>query len=1050
MKRLSIFLATCGIALGMSAQRYVVSTQVKGTDNRPVVGAMVSVPEHNIHVVTDDKGFFKFETDAKLANLQIKADGYYAQELPLDYLAKQSKDQSFYIMLVPENEFFYAGNLVTPYGEVAANEKSASAATLENKDFTDELSVSAAAHNGFAGLRVIEKSGLPGEGAYMNIRGVHSMVAENNPLIVINGIPYLTNQGVSGVINGYSRDVLFAYSPRDIKSISVLKGADAAMYGSLASNGVILIETAQPTSDNLDTRISYSGQYGLNLSQRSFPVMNSAQYRRYLQDIGMTRYSNMTNLMIDYPFLQNEKNYYSYLFNENTNWSDEIQHTAFSTENVFRVEGGDEIAKYNISFGYTKDDGTIRNTGNDRFHTLIGSNVLVSRNVDIFTNVSLAYVTSDLQNQGMALETNPMLAAYNAMPLISPYKKQDDGSLLDQYATYNGWNVSSNPNFAYDNVSNPLAIVNTLEAKDKIYDVNMRIGLNYRANSYLKFTGLYSLYYNYTEETLFVPGVTNQAITPQVYGTGRNKVSMGVSRQLNNYFSLSGDYNRTFNSVHKVSALASARMMMKNIEYDYASGYNTANDFYKTLDKTQDEKVIDGDNIAWNYLSYLLRADYTYNHLVRTSAGVSIDGTSVSGVDAPRFGVFPFAGVTFMAANTGVLPNCFNMLNLSLEASMTGNSRFSSNYAKNYYLNKNFLNLGTINRSNVPNGRLEWEKTKQIDLGLELSMFEGKLGAGVNLFANNSYDLLLNSDISEVYGSTVYYDNRGEISGKGLEASVRINPVHTKNFDWVISANTAIVRNRVESLGDKQTEHVFTYTDYNNDDAQVRMQVGASPYQYYGYQTAGIYATSEEAAQAGLTNKYGTKYQAGDVIFIDQNDDKIIDDKDKVNLGSAQPDFFGGFNTMLRFKKVSLQADFAYSIGNRAYNATRRELESMDNFYNQSTAVLNRWQVEGQEAKLPRAAYGDPSGNNLFSDRWIEDADYLKLRSLKVAYHFDHLFSLVRSGTVYLAGENLFTLTDYLGSDPEFAYSYDESLRGFDYAKFAMPVTVKIGFNLNF
>ena len=199
-----------------------------------------------------------------------------------------------------------------------------------------------------------------------------------------------------------------------------------------------------------------------------------------------------------------------------------------------------------------------------------------------------------------------------------------------------------------------------------------------------------------------------------------------------------------------------------------------------------------------------------------------------------------------------------------------------------------------------------------------------------------------------------------------------------------------------------------------------------------------------------MTNKYGTKYQAGDVIFIDQNDDKIIDDKDKVNLGSAQPEFFGGFNTMLRFKKVSLQADFAYSIGNRAYNATRRELESMDNFYNQSTAVLNRWQVEGQEAKLPRATYGDPSGNNLFSDRWIEDADYLKLRSLKVAYHFDNLFSLVRSGSVYLAGENLFTLTDYLGSDPEFAYSYDESLRGFDYAKFAMPVTVKIGFNLNF
>lgn len=1050
MKRFKILLMICNIALGVSAQKYVVNTRIVGTDNRPVVGAIVSVPDLNLSVVSDEFGRFELKVDSQQSYIVIKADGFYPQELPLSYMIKKSTDTSFCIRLVPEDEYKYAGIVSTPYGNMSAGSQFASTFTIENKDFSDEQSVSAVVRDGLLGMQVIEKSGHPGEGAYMNIRGVHSMVAENTPLIVINGVPYLTNQNVSGVINGYSRDLLFAYSPRDIKSISILKGADAAIYGSLASNGVVLIETAQPTSDNLDTRISYSGQYGLNLAQRSFPVMNSSQYRTYLQDIGMTRYSNMTNLVADYPFLQNDKNYYSYLFNENTDWANEIQHSSFSTENVFRVEGGDEIAKYNISFGYTKDGGTIRNTGTDRFHTLIGSNVLVSRNVDIFTNVSLAYVTGDLITQGMALETNPMLAAYHAMPLISPYKKQTDGSVLDLYSTYNGWNVNSNPNYAYDNVSNPLAIVNTLEGNDKIYDVNMRLGLNYHVNDYLKFTALYSLYYNYTEETLFVPGVTNQAITPQVYGTGRNKVAMGVGRQLNNYVSFSGDYHRLFNSVHDFSVMASARYMMKNFEYDYSSGYNTANDFYQTLDKTQDEKIIEGDNVEWNYMSYLLSTNYTYNHLFRTSAGLSIDGSSVSGVAAPRFGVFPFAGVTFMAVNTGILPNCFNRLNLSLEASMTGNSRFSSNYAKNYYLNKNFLNLGTINRSNVPNGRLEWEKSKQVDLGLDLSMFSGRVGTSINLFANQAYDLLLNSDISEVYGSSVYYDNRGVISGKGLEASLRLNPVHTKDFDWVISANTTMIRNRVESLGDNQKEHILTYTAYNNDDAQVRMQVGESPYQFYGYETNGIYATSSEVAVDGYTNKYGRKYQAGDVRFIDQNDDNIIDDKDKVNLGSAQPDLFGGFSMMFRYRNVSLQTDWGYSIGNKAYNATRRELESMDNFYNQSTAVLNRWQVEGQIAKFPRAAYGDPSGNNLFSDRWIEDADYLKVRSIKLAYHFNNLFSFVRTGSIYLVGENLYSFTDYLGSDPEFAYSYDESLRGFDYAKFAMPVTVKIGFNLNF
>lgn len=1049
MKKINIMLAACSLALTASAQQYVIKTQIKGTDNRPIAGAMVSIPEANVSVVTDENGWFEMKTDNKKSYLQIQADGFYTQELPLGYLIKESKEKNFKVTLIPENEHLYSGNTVTPYGSIRSNEKFASTATLENKDFSENLSISAATRDGLAGLQTIEKGGMPGEGAYMNIRGVHSIIAENNPLLVINGVPFLSNQGVSGVLNGYSRDLLFAYSPEDIKSISVLKGSDAAMYGSLGSNGVILIETAQPTSDNLNTRISFSGQYGINIAQKSFPVMNSQQYRTYLQDIGMTRYSNMTHLTQDYPFLQNSTNYYSYLFNENTDWTDEIQRTSFSTENIFRVEGGDEIAKYNISFGYTKDEGVVRNTGTDRFHTLIGSNVLVSRKVDIFTNVSLAYVTSKLQNQGLALETNPTLAAFHAMPLLSPYKKQDDGSILDLYSTYNGWNVNSNPYHAYDNVSNPLAIVNTVEGKDKIYDVNMRIGLNYRPNNYLKFTALYSLYYNYTEETLFVPGVTDQAIIPQVYGTGKNKAAMGVNKQLNNYFALNGEYNRTFNSVHKFSGLASARMMIKNMEYDYASGYNTANDYYQTLNQTQDEKYIGGENIEWNYMSYLLRGDYTYNHLVRASAGVTVDGTSVSGADAPRFGVFPFAGVTFMAANTGVLPNWINQLNVSAEASMSGNSRFSANYAKNYYMNKNFLNLGTINRSNVPNGKLEWEKKKQLDLGLNLSMFSGKVDLGVNLFASQAYDLLLNSDISEVYGSPVYYDNRAEISGKGMEVSLRLNPIHTKDFDWVISANMATVKNEIETLGG-QNEHILTYTAYNNDDAAVRMQVGESPYQFYGYKTEGIYSTTEEAQAANLTSKYGTKYQAGDVKFVDMNGDKIIDDKDRVNLGSAQPDFFGGLNMMFRYKQFSLQADFGYSIGNKAYNATRRQIESMNNFHNQSTAVLNRWQVEGQKTNMPRAAYGDPSGNNLFSDRWIEDADYVKLRSIKLAYQFENLFSFVRTGSVYLVGENLFSLTKYLGSDPEFAYSYDESMRGFDYAKFAMPITVKVGFNLNF
>ncbi len=183
---------------------------------------------------------------------------------------------------------------------------------------------------------------------------------------------------------------------------------------------------------------------------------------------------------------------------------------------------------------------------------------------------------------------------------------------------------------------------------------------------------------------------------------------------------------------------------------------------------------------------------------------------------------------------------------------------------------------------------------------------------------------------------------------------------------------------------------------------------------------------------------------------MDQNGDNQINAKDKVLLGTAAPDFFGSFYTSLRYRRITLSAEFGYSVGNMAYNAVRRNLESMDYFYNQSQAVLNRWQIEGQPAALPRAAYGDPSGNNLFSDRWLEDASYLKLRNLSLSYRFNNLLGVLRSGSIFVAAENLYTWTNYLGSDPEFSYSYSDYMQGFDYAKVSLPLSVKLGFNLNF
>lgn len=1032
MKRLNILLAAFAFALVASAQKVTVSSQVKSTGGEPVKGAIVSIIGAKGSALTDEQGKFALDTEEGEALVSIKAEGYYALELPLSYF-KKKEGRNVTVTLIPQNARYI----------------SAKTAGKEQKDFNEKQSVGAAIGDAITGLQVIEKSGMPNEGTYMNIRGVHSFVADNSPLVVINGVPYLGNKDVSSVINAYSRDHLFGYDPKDIRSVKVLKAADAGKWGSLGSNGVVEIETQQATSDNLNTRMTFSGSYGLNIAKKSVPVLSATQYKNYMKDIGLTRYPTMEALTGDYPFLLNGSYPQSYIFNENSDFVKDINRNGFVTENVFRVEGGDEIAKYNISFGYTGNRGTLESTATDRYHTLISADVLASKKVDIFANIGLAYITSTLQNTGMLMQTNPLMAAYHTMPLISSYKKQTDGQQLPNLAEYNFWNTSSTPLFPYDNVSNSRAIVETVEGTDKIYDVNTQVGINYKWNNYLTLTGLLNLYYNYTEETMFIPGVTSPTIMPQLYGFGKNKVGNGVIIQNINNYAIQAKYSRIFNKVHEFNGFLGWRMITNNFKADINEGYNTANDETKTLNMTQDAQRSYGGKSEWNYMGYTFTADYTYNRLLRADFSMAMDGTSVSGYLHDRWAFFPSASLTAMFANTGALPDFVNTLDLTVGGSMTGNSRFSSNYGKKYYSGGTYLAIGTLYRENVPNTYLGWENKTQLDLGLNISAFKHRVTLGLNFFTSHAYDLLINSKVSSVYGSREYYENTGAINTTGWEASLRINPYHSKNFDVILGATLSTASSKICDLGEAN-ELTVSYENYDNDDVMMINRVGEKPYEFYGYETKGVYATTAEANAAGLVNAAGNAYQAGDVHFVDQNGDGVINAEDKVLLGSSLPTMYGGFNIALRVMKFVLEADFGYVLGNKVYNATRRQLESMDNFYNQSTAVLNRWQVEGQQTNMPRATYGDPIGNNDFSGRWIEKGDYLKLRSVKLSYNFNKIRSFIRSGNIYVCAENLFTLTKYLGSDPEFAYSYDEALRGFDYAKIALPLTVKIGFNINF
>ena len=1030
MKKIFSFILFITLSCSVWAQAFEFKARLVNTSQEALQGAMAVSTSAKAAAISDEEGRITLPLEGDYALVQITCDGYYSLEIPV-YGASEEKT----LVMIPENW-----------------EKFSAVSSLNKKDMRQAMSIDDALKGQIAGLQVVGKSGMPGEGAYLSTGAIHSIQADNTPLIVLNGVPYLMDHQTSTAINGYSRSVFASLNIDDIKNITLLSGADAAQYGSLGSNGVLLIETEQATSDNLDTRISFSGQYGAKMVGRTVETLDAEAYKNYLRQIGITRYDRMGQLLQDYPFLQTSTAYPThYIFNNDTRWQDEIYQPALLTNNVFRVEGGDEIAKYNLSVGYSSDGGIIEGTKSDRYHTLLNSNVMVSRKVDIFTSVGLSYLRSQLQEQGMSQETNPLLAAWSNMPVLNPFYAGSDGNLTRKYATYNFSNVNDAPTFPYENVSNPAAIVNTLKADDKIYDVNLLMGLNVQVNDNLKLSGSYSRQYRYTEESLFIPGVDNQAIYPQYYGIGRNTVRMAVAESRNNYFNVNANYRNTFNFVHELVANAGARVMTTIQEYDLSTGYNTANDYYSTLDQTTDEEYTDGYINEWIWANYYLQAHYAWKRLLALDLTASIDGSSVSGVSAPLYYFYPAAKLSYMLGNMSFMPEWVNDLTLSAEFAKSGNSRFSSNYAKNYYNGSNFFTLGAIIRSDIPNTDLEPEKQNQWQAGLHSSLFGHRLQMGIQAQHTYAYDLLIPQKISSVYASKNYFANVAAITSNGYTASLRASLVENKKFAWNIGGNITFNKSIVSDLGE-QSEMDITYGDVNKgEDAVVKMKVGEAPYQFYGYQTDGIYSSTQEAKAAGLTSVYNTAYQAGDVRFVDVYDDNVINEQDKVLLGSSRPDYFGSVFSSLRVGKLSLSAQINYSIGGKIYNAVRRQLESMENFHNQSSAVQNRWQVEGQQTTMPRAVYGDPNGNNIFSDRWLEDATYAKLGRLTLNYALDlPNANFVRSGNIWISGENLCTFSSYLGNDPELAYNYSDMLFGIDYAKVPNPRVIKIGFNLNF
>jgi hypothetical protein len=389
-------------------------------------------------------------------------------------------------------------------------------------------------------------------------------------------------------------------------------------------------------------------------------------------------------------------------------------------------------------------------------------------------------------------------------------------------------------------------------------------------------------------------------------------------------------------------------------------------------------------------------------------------------------------------------------LRLSAGFDVSGNDGADYEAARSYFAAQSYLNtISGLSVAGIGNTEIKWETTRRANLGIEADFMQHRLHLAGHWFNGTTDDLLSLQSLGFLSGLEYNWANAGKLKNVGYDLSVSGKVIATKDWSWELGFSVGHYKNEIKSLAEGQT-------GYNTDayGATIRTQVGSAANLFYGYRTEGVFSTSEQAAAAGLyvmaDNGVDRNYfGAGDMIFTDVDGNKQIDENDRMVIGDPNPDIYGNIFTAVSYKGFRLDANFGYSVGNDVYNYMRSQLEGGSRFMNQTTAMTQRWQVEGQETSVPKATFQDPMGNSRFSDRWIEDGSYLKLKSLTLSYNLPLNMQFLQGMQFWIQGNNLFTMTEYLGSDPEVVATSAVIGQGIDLGRIGQSRSFMAGIKIN-
>lgn len=987
---------------------------VDGSTGKPVQGGLVQMAgDDRFSAISDERGRFEVKMPPYANQLQVRTPGYAPVRVHLT-----GKERELTVRMYSEHfSARYAGDVkVTDKGEAGDFIKTTSL-TVE-----DEIAKKAGAD-----LRVLLRSGNPAQGANMFIGGYNSLNASSQPLIILDGVILDTQNDRVMMHEGYVNNVLSAVSVSDIEKVTVLKNA-TALYGAKGANGVVVIETKRAKS--MATRIDVDIYGSLELMPKLPSMMDARQYRLYASDI-------LGNTTSTPDFLDDntaDKQKYA-MYHNNTDWKDYVYREAFTQHYGVNVQGGDDVASYNLSIGYANAQSTLRDNDFSRLNMRFNTDVKFIKQLDCSLDVAYSNTTRDLRDDGMTSGQilSPGALSLIKAPILMPYTPDSEGRGTVSLADYDTFGLS-----------NPLSILENGEASNKNRLEYTLFSLSampkWKVNPYLTLSERVSYVLNNVTERSFIPdeGVPSFAVVPgeditksrsKAYSSRQNAISSDTRMS----------WMRRFGG-HQINLLGGFRYQSDSFSSDALRADNSVGDRLPNITNDMDNRRVNGTLEEWKSTAVYVNADWNYADKYFLQGTVTAETSTRFGKNASggvkigdyAWGVFPslqaawvISAEPFFRHVTGI-----DYLKVNVGVDQSGNDNIHSFASRSYFVSEEFMNHTTgLALANIGNDRLKWETVTRIVTGLDMSLLHNRLFVGVNYYKSFVNHMLTYKSLYGVSGQRHYWCNDGKMENHGFDITATARVMALKNFTWEISASMGHYKNKVTALPDSDRS---IYTSIC--EGEVVTAVGNPLGLFYGYKTQGVFATSEEAAAVGLCDGRadGRMFAGGDMRFADLNSDGIINEKDKTVIGDPNPDIFGNFSTSLHYKNWTLDAFFSYSLGGDIYNYQRSVLEGGKNYYNQSSAMQNRWTSEGQHTDIPRVVSGDPVGNARFSDRWIEDGSYLKLKTLSLSYRFPFNLTFLQGITVWGAANNLFTCTRYLGSDPEFSMSANPMFQGID------------------